>query len=153
MTSWTQIKEGLAQVNSQLTAGMTVKAEVIMNVITYLAAIIDVGSKIENDQSKMSMQAAVDIGEIRQKILMHNGAIEVLTKKTEKDHTGAARGILENKSATSLPMLGTDKNSFRNWNDRMVNVVVNLRYCEWIARRSLIQRFPFSATPEVSTTR
>ena len=24
-------------------------------------------------------------------------------------------------------MLGTDKNSFRNWNDRMVNVVVNVR--------------------------
>ena len=58
---------------------------------------------------------------------MHNGAIEVLTRRSEKDHTGATRGILEHKSVTSLPMLGTDKNSFRNWNDRMVNVVVNVR--------------------------
>ena len=32
-----------------------------------------------------------------------------------------------NKSVSNLPALGNDKNSFRHWNDRLVNVVVNVR--------------------------
>ena len=30
-------------------------------------------------------------------------------------------------SVTSLPMLNKDKTSFRHWNDRMMNVVINAR--------------------------
>ena len=116
-------------------------AEILVNVIGYLAAIADMGNRIENDcskmnkqmieefsdYSKMNKQMIAEVGEVKQKVMMHQGAIEVLTTKPERGQAGSARGILENKSVTSLPMLGTDKNSFRNWNDRMINVVVNVR--------------------------
>ena len=113
--------------NSQLTAGTAVTAEILMSVIAYLAAITDMGNRMESDHSKLNMQVTAEFEEVKQKVLVHQGAIEVLTARPERGHTGSARGILENKSVTSLPMLGTDKNSFRNWNDRMVNVVVNVR--------------------------
>ena len=117
----------MGHVNSQLAAGTAVTADVLMNVITFLAAIADLGSSLENDHSKLNMQVMGDFGEVKQKILMHQGAIEVLTTRPEKSQSGGTRGILENKSVTNLPTLGSDKNSFRNWNDRMVNVVVNVR--------------------------
>ena len=100
------------------------------NVITYLSAIADMGNRMENDHMKLNMQnmqVMAKFGEVEQKILVRQGAIEVLTTRPEKNHTGSTRAILEHKSVTNLPMLGTDKNSFRNWNDRMVNVVVNVR--------------------------
>ena len=127
MTSWAQIKEGLGHVNSQLTAGTAVTAEVLMNLTNYLAAVTDIGNRTESEYSRLIRQLTADFGEVRQRVLMHQGAIDVLTTKPEKGHAGITRGILENKSVASLPMLGTDKNSFRNWNDRMVNVVVNVR--------------------------
>ena len=34
---------------------------------------------------------------------------------------------MENKSVSNLPVLGNDKSSFRHWNDRLVNVIVNVR--------------------------
>ena len=127
MASWAQIKEGLGQANNQLTAETAMTAEIVRNVFTYLAAIADTGNKMESDHSKMNVQVTAEFVEVMQKILMHQGALEILAAKPEKAHTGGARGVLENKSVTNLPTLGTDKNSFRNWNDRMVNAVVNVR--------------------------
>ena len=110
MASWTQIKEGLGQVNSQLTAGKAVTAEILMIVIGYLAAITDMGNRMESQVTtefgEVGQTMSTEFGEVKQKILVHQGAIEVLAARPEKNHTGGARGILENKSVTSLPMLG-----------------------------------------------
>ena len=81
MTSWAQIKEGLGHVNSQLTAGTAVTAEVLTNVITHLAAITDLGNKMESDQSKMNMHVMAEFREVKQKALVHQGALDVLTTK------------------------------------------------------------------------
>ena len=89
MASWAQIKEGLGQVSSQLTAGKAVTAEIMMNVIGYLAAIADMGNRMEGDHSKLNMRVmtefgevkqkiSTEFGEVKQKILVHQGAIEVL---------------------------------------------------------------------------
>ena len=127
MANWAQVKEGLSQVSTQLASGTVTTAEVLKNAMPYMAAMADLGIRMENDYAKLNMQTAAEFGEVRQKVLVHQGAIEVLTAKPVKSHTGGARGILENKSVSSLPTLGTDKNLFRNWNDRMVNVVASVR--------------------------
>ena len=44
------------------------------------------------------------------------------------DRTYRPRGILESKAVNNLPMLGTDKNTFRTWNERLINVVSQDRY-------------------------
>ena len=67
MASWTQIKEGLGQVNNKLTAGTAVTAEILMSVITYLAAITDMGNKIESDHTKLNMQVMAEFNDVKQK--------------------------------------------------------------------------------------
>ena len=127
MVNWTQVKEGISQISTQLASGTVTTAEILKNVLPYIAAVADLGIRMENDHAKLGMQTATEFGEVKQKVLIHQGAIEVRTNKPAKSHAGGARGILENKSVTNLPMLGTDKNSFRKWNDRLVNVVSNVR--------------------------
>ena len=39
-------------------------AEVVMNVTTYLAAITDLGNRMESDHSKLNMQVMADYGEV-----------------------------------------------------------------------------------------
>ena len=88
--------------NSQLTTGKAVTAEILMNMIGYLAAITDMGNKMESDYSKLNRQVNAEFGEVKQKVMMHQGAIEVLTTKPERGQAGSARGILANKSVASL---------------------------------------------------
>ena len=82
MASWIQIKEGLGQINSQLTAGKSVTAEILPNVIGYLAAIADMGNRIENDCTKMNKQMIeefsdyskkmiAEVKEVKQKVMVH----------------------------------------------------------------------------------
>ena len=129
MATWTQLKEGIQTVKNQLASSGTITAEVIGNVLTYLAVITDLGSKMEADQYKITTQIAIDFGEVKEKVSTQQGAIDVLASGGGQRgaHRGSMQGILENKSVGNLPVLGSDKNSFRHWNDRLVNVVANVR--------------------------
>ena len=127
MLNWAQVKEGISQVSTQLASGTVTSADILKSVLPYILAMADIGIRMENDHANLGAQMVTEFGEVKQKVLIHQGAIEVRTNKPAKSHAGGARGILENKSVTNLPMLGTDKNSFRNWNDRLVNVVSNVR--------------------------
>merc|ERR1712163_108641 len=72
-------------------------------------------------------EAVVPVSETVFVRAQHQGAIDVLTNRPAKSQAGGVRGILECKSVSSLPMLGSDKHGFRNWNDRLVNIVSNIR--------------------------
>ena len=127
MINWTQVREGINQVSTQLASGTVSSADILKNVMPYILAVADLGIKMENDHANLGAQMVTEVGEVKQSVLLHQGAVDVLTNKPAKSHTGSTRGILENKSVTNLPVLGTDKNSFRNWNDRLANVVSNVR--------------------------
>ena len=116
MASWAQIRDGINQISVQLAEGTTTSADILKNLMPYITAAADAGMRMEAEQMNMGAR-----------VLQHQGAIEVLTNKPSKGHAGGMRGILENKSVSSLPMLGSDKLAFRNWNDRLVNIVSNIR--------------------------
>ena len=116
MANWTQIREGINQISVQLAEGATTTADILKNLLPYMTAVVDIGSRMENEQTNMGAR-----------VLLHQGAIDVLTNMPAKSHTGGMRGILESKSVSSLPILGSDKHAFRNWNDRLVNIVSNIR--------------------------
>merc|ERR1711873_342844 len=92
MASWTQVKEGINQISAQLAAGATSSADVLKNLMPYVTAIVDIGTRMENEQTNMGAR-----------VLLHQGALDVLTNKPTKSHTGSMRGILENKSVSNLP--------------------------------------------------
>ena len=111
MASWAQLKEGLQNVGSQLTASKAVTAELMMNVITYLAVITHLGSrqeaelaKVGADQSKITSQIVIQLGEVKEKVTAQQGAIDVLSRGGGQrgPHPGSTRGILENKSVSNL---------------------------------------------------
>ena len=104
MANWTQVKEGINQISAQLAAGATTSADILKSMMPYMAAVADLGIKMENDHVNLGTQVATEFVEVKQKVLMHQGAIEVLTNKPTKSGTGGARGILESKSVSSLPM-------------------------------------------------
>ena len=109
MLNWAQVKEGISQVSTQLAAGTVTSADILKSVLPYILAVADIGIRMENDHANLGAQVVTEFGEVKQKVLIHQGAIEVRTNKPAKSHTGGTRGILENKSVTNLPMLGTDK--------------------------------------------
>ena len=109
MATIAQVKEGLTQVGQQLAAGTAMSAEIMGSVLAQLVLFMDIMTKLESGHQVLNTQVVAEFGEMKQQVLVHQGAIEVLTARPEKGHTGGARGILENKSVTSLPMLGTDK--------------------------------------------
>ena len=129
MATWVQLKEGIQTVKNQVMSSKAITEEVIGNVLTYLAVMTDLGSKLEADQYKITSQIAVEFGEVREKVSTQQGAIDVLARGDGQRgaHPGSTRGILENKSVGNLPVLGSDKSSFRHRNDRLVNVIVNVR--------------------------
>ena len=129
MATWAQLKEGIQIVKNQVMSDGNVTAEVLGKVFTYLSVMTDLGSKLEVDQYQITSQIAVDFGEVREKVVAQQGAIDVLARGGVQRgaHPGGTQGILENKSVGNLPVLGSDKSSFRHWNDRLVNVIVNVR--------------------------
>ena len=116
MINWTQVREGINQVSTQLATGTVTSADILKNVMPYILAVADLGIKMENEHANLGAR-----------VLLHQGAIDVRTNRPAKSHTGSTRGILENLSVTDLPVLGTDKHSVRNWNDRLVSAVSNIR--------------------------
>ena len=126
MASWTQVREGITRASTQLASGAVTSADILKSVLPRILAVADIGVRMENDHANLGAQMVTEFGEVKQKVLIHQGAIEVLTNKPAKGHGGGTRGILESKSVTNLSMLGTDKHSFRNWNDRLVNKVSNV---------------------------
>ena len=65
MATWVQLKEGIQTVKNQVMSNKTITAEVIGNVLTYLAVMTDLESKLEADQYKITSQIAIDFGEVR----------------------------------------------------------------------------------------
>ena len=80
MATWAQLKEGIQTVKNQLASSGTITAEVIGNVLTYLAVMTDLGSKLEADQFKITSQVAIDFGEVKEKVIARQGALEVLAR-------------------------------------------------------------------------
>merc|ERR1711873_71436 len=83
MASWTQVKEGINQISAQLATGATTTADVLKNLMPYMIAVVDIGTRMENEQMNMGAR-----------VLQNQGAIEVLTNKPTKSHAGSMRGIL-----------------------------------------------------------
>ena len=80
MATWAQLREGIQTVKNQVMSSKTVTAEVMGNVLTYLAVMTDLGSQLEVDQYKITSQIATDFGEVREKVVAQQGAIDVLTR-------------------------------------------------------------------------
>ena len=116
MASWAQIRDGINQISIQLAEGTTTSADILKNLMPYITAVADAGMRMEAEQTNIGAR-----------VLLHQGAIDVLTNRPAKSQAGGVRGILECKSVSNLPMLGSDKHGFRNWNDRLVNIVSNIR--------------------------
>merc|ERR1711911_39541 len=80
MATWAQLKEGIQIVKNQVMSEGNVTAEVLGKVFTYLSVMTDLGSKLEVDQYQITSQIAVDFGEVREKVVAQQGAIDVLAR-------------------------------------------------------------------------
>ena len=88
MVNWAQVKEGISQVSTQLAAGTVTSADILKSVLPYISAVADLGIKMESNHANLGARVATEFVEVEQKVLMHQGAIEVLTNKPAKSHTG-----------------------------------------------------------------
>ena len=94
MASWTQIRDGISQISIQLAEGTTTSADILKNLMPYITAVADAGMRMETEQTNIGAR-----------VLLHQGAIDVLTNRPAKSQAGSVRGILECKSVSSLPKL------------------------------------------------
>ena len=83
------------KVGQQLASGTVMSAEIMGSVLAQLVLFVDIKTKLESGHRVLNTQVMAEFGEVKQKVLVHQGAIEVLTARPENGHTGRARGILE----------------------------------------------------------
>ena len=113
----------------QLAAGTTVSSEFIGQVLTQWVVFLDIASKSEGDQNKLSTQMALEVGGIKETITKQQGVLELLAKgQGSGDRSHQPRGILESKAVGGLSNLGSDKTAFRIWNEKLINAVSQVRY-------------------------
>ena len=129
MATIAQVREGLSHVGQQLTAGATMTTEIMGSVLAQLVVFVGIVTRLESDQQMLTTQMTTEVGGIRDRITQQQGALDLMVRNGGgPDRTHRPRGILESKAVSNLSMLGTDKNTFRTWNERLINVVSQDRY-------------------------
>ena len=77
----------------------------------------------------LTTQVASEVGGLKDRATQQQGALEMLANRTgSTDRQHRPRGISESKAVCKLSNLGTDKTTFRMWNERLINVVSQDRY-------------------------
>ena len=62
MINWTQVREGINQVSTQLATGTVTSADILKNVMPYILAVADLGIKMENDHANLGAQMVTKVG-------------------------------------------------------------------------------------------
>ena len=91
---------------ADLAAHMSARMEQMESVLTTIGMRIDSDINTFNDRLD-NLQSAVDSSRDR--------------------HTHRKHGILESKSVQSIKNLGSDKGGFRTWNEKLINIVSQIR--------------------------
>ena len=70
-----------------------------------------------------------EIHTFRDSFNMMQGKVDniVQTQATGSSHQSRKWGILESKAIAGIKTLGSDKTSFRSWNDKLINVLSQAR--------------------------
>ena len=86
-------------------------------------------SRLENDQHTLTTQQASEVGSIKERATQQQGALEVLASRPGgADRPHHTRSILESKAVCDLPSLGSDKMTYRLWNERLINVIAAIMF-------------------------
>ena len=129
MATIAQVREGITHVGQQLAAGVDLTADIVGSVLQQLVVLVDIITRMESDHHVLTTQVTSEVGGIKERIANQQGALEVVMKRGgSSDREHRPRGILESKAVSNLSMLGTDKNTFRMWNEKLINVVSQDRY-------------------------
>ena len=129
MATLAQVRDGLSHLGGQIAAGSAVTVDTLGSIITQLIVFVDVMSRLETDHHTFVTQTAYEVGGIKEKAAQQQGAMVVLMDKPgSKDKGPMHRGILESKAVSNLSNLGSDKTTFRMWNERLINVVSQVRF-------------------------
>ena len=129
MATLAQVRDGITHLGGQLASGTALSAELVGSILTQLVVIVDVLMQVEQSQSRLTNQVAVEVGSIRERATQQQGALELLADRHGGRGSGpSARGILESRAVNGLSSLGTDKTTFRMWNERLINVVTAVRF-------------------------
>ena len=129
MATIAQVREGVTHLGQQLAAGTAVSAAFLGEVLTQLVIFMDIVGRMEQDQSRPTTQVAVEVGSIKEKAQQQQGALEVLASRPGGgDRPHHNRSILDSKAVCNLSSLGSDKATYRIWNERLINVIAAVRF-------------------------
>ena len=129
MATLAQVRDGLSHLGGQIAAGSAVTVDTLGSIITQLIVFVDVMSRLEGGHHQLTTQVAMEVGSIKEKAAQQQGALEVLAgSRGGRDSGSQHRGILESRAVGGLTRLGSDKTTFRMWNERLINVVTAVRF-------------------------
>ena len=95
----------------------------------------DIGNKLSQFETEVQVQTSwassqltnYPLGQMKAEIdALKNQVAQLPTgaASTNPDRTRFDKGILECKAITNMNQLGSDKNEYRNWEDRMINAYI-----------------------------
>ena len=112
-----------------MASGASITTAMLGSIITQLTVFVDVVSGLEASLHTLTTQVAQEVGGIKERAAQQQGALELLANRPGGgDRPDRIRSILESKAVHNLDRLGSDRNAFRMWNERLINTVSAVRH-------------------------
>ena len=90
---------------------------------------MDIMTGLESSHQILTAQVTSEVGGIKEKMMQQQGTLGLVARRGgSTDREYRPKGILDREAVSNLPMLGTDKTTFRMWNERLINVGSRDRY-------------------------
>ena len=129
-TAWATIQEAIRAVETTIgEAGIVTQgigSAIVVSMGSMAEAAGHMNARIEQVERVMNATSLIVNGELKSL----NDRLDSLQSIVESSRDGQARrkyGILESKSAQSVKTLGSDMKGLRMWNEKLVNIVSQIR--------------------------
>ena len=132
MPTLEEVRDKVSDLGTQLIANQTNAAVAVgfmSELMVQLVWFIDIAKDMRNQQGQLQTQTVAEVGSIMEKIMKQQGALDLIAAGGgARGQSRQTAGILESKAVSGLVSLSSDKTTFRNWNEKLINAVSQVRY-------------------------
>ena len=95
MATLAQVRDGITHLGGQLASGTALSAELVGSILAQLVIVVDVLLRVEQDQSRLTTQVAMEVGSIKDKATQQQGMLDLMYNNggQKRDTSHQPRGI------------------------------------------------------------
>ena len=129
--AWAAIKEALRAIGVTLSESGTVTQAIGNSLLSNMMSMVETSEHMntrleqsENTMNMINMMVSNEFRNLNDKVAHMQGLID---NNNNRNAPHRRHGILESKSVSNMKSLGSDKTGFRMWNEKLINIVSQIR--------------------------